>query len=176
MDDAWGLAELDVDGYLRAVGVTARQPSLEALTELQAAHVHTFPFENFDVLLRRHPGVTLPVVQEKFVGRGRGGYCFEHVALFAAVLQRLGYDAQRHLGRVGDARTVARTHPVVFVTLDGQRHLVAPGLGRSAQRRVPLVEGSEVDDAGWRSRLNGVEPGPAGPAWELHRLGSQGWE
>ncbi len=176
MDDAWGLTELDVDGYLDAVGVPAREPSLEALTELQAAHVHTFPFENFDVLLRRHPGVALSVVQEKFVGRGRGGYCFEHVTLFAAVLQRLGYDAHRHLGRVGDARTVARTHAVVFVTLDGQRYLVDPGFGMSVQRPVPLVDGTEVDDAGWRYRLTRVDTGPAGPAWELHRLREQGWE
>ena len=176
MDELWGLSDLDLDAYLSLVGVPAREPSLAALAELQSAHVHTFPFENLDVLLRRHPGVGLPAVQDKFVGRGRGGYCFEHVTLFAAVLERLGYDASRHLGRVGDVRTVARTHAVVFVTLDGQRYLVDPGFGMSVQRPVPLVDGAEVDDNGWRYRLRRVDTGAAGATWELHRLREQGWE
>ncbi len=51
MDDPWDLAALDLTSYLAAVGVPAREPSLAALTELQAAHMRTFPFENLDVLL-----------------------------------------------------------------------------------------------------------------------------
>ena len=53
--------------------------------------MRTFTFDNIDVLLGTHPGVTLDAVQAKFVTRGRGGYCFEHGTLFAAVLERLGY-------------------------------------------------------------------------------------
>jgi N-hydroxyarylamine O-acetyltransferase len=174
--EPWGLSGLDLDAYLGKVGVPARPPGLEALAELQTAHVRTFPFENLDVLLRRHPGVALSVVEEKFVGRGRGGYCFEHVTLFAAVLERLGYDAVRHLGRVGDVRTVARTHAVVLVTLDDQRYLVDPGFGMSVTRPVPLADGVEVDDAGWRYRVRRTDNGEAGSVWELHRLREEGWE
>ena len=88
-------------------------PSRASLDELHEAHVRAFTFDNVDVLLGRHPGVSLDAVQEKFVGRGRGGYCFEHSTLFAAVLERLGYDVRRHLGRVGDPAAgtqQARTH------------------------------------------------------------------
>ena len=85
----WHIDRLDLQGYLDAVGVTRRAPDLEALSELHEAHVRTFPFENIDVLLGNHPGVSLEAVQEKFVGRQRGGYCFEHATLFAAVVERL---------------------------------------------------------------------------------------
>ena len=40
--------------------------------------MRAFTFDNIDVLLDRHPGVDLAAVQAEFVGRGRGGYCFEH--------------------------------------------------------------------------------------------------
>ena len=73
--------------------------------------MRTFTFDNIDVLLEQHPGVGLDAVQAKFVGRGRGGYCFEHATLFAAALERLGYPVERRLGRVGDPSEKARTHP-----------------------------------------------------------------
>jgi len=51
--------------------------------------VRTFTFDNIDVLLGQHAGVSLNAIQDKFVGRGRGGYCFEHSTIFAAALERL---------------------------------------------------------------------------------------
>jgi N-hydroxyarylamine O-acetyltransferase len=171
----WHIDDLDLPAYLALVGLTAREPSLEALSELQEAHVRAFPFENFDVLLGNHPGVALSAVQEKFVGRRRGGYCFEHGTLFSAVLERLGYDVRRHLGRVGDATRVARTHFVVAVTLGGQRYLCDPGFGMSLLRPIPMADGAELDD-GWQYRLRRLDTGASGHAWELHRLREDGWE
>ena len=158
------------------MGVERSEPSLPALAALHEAHVRTFPFENLDVLLRQHPGVSLPAVQEKFVGRGRGGYCFEHATLFAAALERLGYDVRRHLGRVGDPTRAGRTHFVVEVVLEGQRLLCDPGFGMSLLQPIPMVDGAEVDDRGWRYRVRRVETAGAGPVWELHRLRENGWE
>ena len=108
-EDPWHVERLDLDAYLALVGVDRASPSLEGMGDLHEAHVRTFAFENIDVLLDAHPGVTLEVVQRKFLAGGRGGYCFEHATLFAAVLQRLGYDVRRQLGRVGDHRV---PHPV----------------------------------------------------------------
>jgi hypothetical protein len=62
--------------YLGHLGIAAREPSREALNELHEAHVRSFTFDNIDVPLGQQPGVGLAAVQEKFVGRGRGGYCF----------------------------------------------------------------------------------------------------
>jgi arylamine N-acetyltransferase len=175
----WLIEELDLAAYLARVGLEAKPPSRAALDELHEAHVRTFTFDNIDVLLRRHPGVALPAVQEKFVGRGRGGYCFEHSTLFAAVLERLGYDIERRLSRVGDASAAPRTHMVVVVTLDGQRLFADPGFGMSLLRPIPLEDGAEDDYLGWQyrvHRVDGVDGALEDASWELHRLREAGWE
>jgi N-hydroxyarylamine O-acetyltransferase len=89
---AWQIELLDVDAYLTRLGLSVQPPSRSALDRLLEAHVRGFTFDNIDVLLGQHPGIGLDAVQSKFVGRGRGGYCFEHATLFAAALERLGYD------------------------------------------------------------------------------------
>ncbi|HET7350123.1 MAG TPA: arylamine N-acetyltransferase [Marmoricola sp.] len=174
-EDPWHVERLDLDAYLALVGVDRASPSLEGMGDLHEAHVRTFAFENIDVLLDAHPGVTLEVVQRKFLAGGRGGYCFEHATLFAAVLQRLGYDVRRQLGRVGDPTRAGRTHCVVVVTLEGQRWLCDPGFGMSLLRPMPMTHGAEVDDQGWRYRLRRVGDEHA-PMWEMYRLREAGWE
>ena len=138
--------------------------------------MRAFTFDNIDVLLGQHPGVSLDAVQEKFVGRGRGGYCFEHSTIFAAALERLGYRVRRHLGRVGDPATggqQGRTHMVVEVVLDGERLLCDPGFGLSLLRPLPLVDGAEDDHPpGWRYRVRRTDAG----TWALDRHRDGGWE
>ena len=171
----WQIERLDLDAYLGRIGVAAQPPSRAALDQLLEAHVRTFTFDNIDVLLEQHRGVGLDVVQSKFVGRGRGGYCFEHATLFAAALERLGYTVERRLGRVGDPDEKARTHAVVVVTLDDDRLLCDPGFGVSTLRAIPLLDGAEDDYGGRTLRVREVPEG-AGRAWELHRRGQAGWE
>jgi N-hydroxyarylamine O-acetyltransferase len=174
--DQWQIDRLDLPGYLKRLGVAAREPSPEALAELHEAHVRTFTFDNIDVLLGRHPGVSLDAVQQKFVARGRGGYCFEHSTIVAAALERLGYQVRRHLGRVGDpdvGTEQGRTHMVVEVVLEGQRVLCDPGFGMSLLRPIPMTDGAEDDyPPGWRYRLRRTDAGN----WALHRRREEGWE
>lgn len=176
LSDPWQIDRLDLEGYLRRVGVAAREPGLGALAELHEAHVRSFTFDNIDVLLGQHPGVSLDAVQQKLVGRGRGGYCFEHTTIFAAALERLGYQVRRHLGRVGDPSAGAqqgRTHMVAEVVLEDRRHLCDPGFGMSLLRPIPMSDGAEDDyPSGWRYRLRRTDAGH----WALHRLREQGWE
>src|SRR4029453_11469883 len=98
----WQIERLDLDAYLARVEVSGEPPSRAALDRLLEAHVRRFTFDNIDVLLEQHPGVGLDAVQSKFVGRGRGGYCFEHGTLFAAALERLGSAGERRRGRGRD--------------------------------------------------------------------------
>jgi len=170
----WQTELLDLDAYLFRVGAPAAAPSRPALDTLHEAHVRAFTFDNIDVILDQHPGVRLDAVQEKFVGRGRGGYCFEHNVLFAAVLERLGYDVERRLGRVGDP-SAPRTHCVIVVTVDGERVLADPGFGMSVLRPIPLTDGAEDDYGGWRYRLRLVALG-AGRGWALERWRDAHWE
>jgi arylamine N-acetyltransferase len=166
MPDAWLTETLDLGAYLARLGATAREPSLEALGELQEAHVRAFTFDNIDVLLEDHPGVGLPEVEAKMVGRGRGGYCFEHTTLFAAAAQRLGYDVTRHLGRVGDPLTAPRTHAVTVVRLGDDRWLADAGFGMSPLGPIRLRDGEVLHDAGgWSYRVRRT----GGPVWELSR-------
>jgi arylamine N-acetyltransferase len=170
----WRIETLDLAGYLDRIGAPHRAPSLEALDELHEAHVRTFTFDNIDVLLGAHPGVDIAAVQEKFVVRGRGGYCFEHATLFSAAAERLGYDVRRRLGRVGDPGASPRTHMVVEIVVDGRSVLADPGFGMSVLRPIELRDGVEEDQDGWRyqvRRLNGDDA-----VWEMHRLREGGWE
>ncbi|WP_460792871.1 arylamine N-acetyltransferase family protein [Nocardioides maradonensis] len=174
MLDEWQVADLDLGAYLARVGVEPREPSVIALGELHEAHVRTFTFDNIDVLLDQHPGVALPAIAEKFLGRGRGGYCFEHGSLFAAVLERLGYDVRRQLGRVDNPGGVAaRTHLTVGVRLGERWWLCDPGFGMSLIRPIPLEDGREAEHYGWRSR---VVAAPEVGGFELHRERDGGWQ
>jgi arylamine N-acetyltransferase len=167
---------MDLAAYLARVGLSAGAPTLEYLRTLHEAHVRTFTFDNIDVLLEQHPGVELADVEAKFVGRGRGGYCFEHATLFAAVLSASGFDAVRRLGRVGDVTTSGRTHCVVIVTLDGARWLCDPGFGHSLLRPIPLADGAEESYGGWPYRLVRVDSADTGPAWQLQRRRDSAWQ
>lgn len=168
----WSTKDLDLSAYLVRIGVSRRAPSLSALGELYEAHVRTFFFDNIDVLLDQHPGVGLAEVQEKFVGRGRGGYCFEHATLFAAALDELGYSVARRLGRVG---TQARTHAVVTVAIDGRKFLTDPGFTLTISRPIELRNGARAEQGGWEFQVRKAALGPVG-GWQLYRRNGQSWD
>ena len=94
-------ATVDLDAYFQRVRWSGgRDPTLETLTGLIEAHTAHIPFENLDVLLGRTLRLDLEGLQDKIVGACRGGYCFEHASLFAAVLEALGFQVARHAARV----------------------------------------------------------------------------
>jgi N-hydroxyarylamine O-acetyltransferase len=167
---------VDLDGYLTKVGVRVETPELAGLQALHEAHVRTFTFDNIDVLLEQHPGVELPDVQAKFVGRGRGGYCFEHATLFGGVLAALGYDVQRRLARVGDVTASARTHCVLVIQVEGTSWLADPGFGLSLLHPIRLEDGAQDDHGGWAYRLQRRETRGGGQTWELQRRRDGAWE
>jgi len=94
-------ATVDLDAYFQRVRWSGgRDPTLETLAGLIEAHTAHIPFENLDVLLGRTLRLDLEGLQDKIVGACRGGYCFEHASLFAAVLEALGFQVARHAARV----------------------------------------------------------------------------
>ncbi|GAA1475675.1 arylamine N-acetyltransferase [Nocardioides aestuarii] len=165
------MSAFDLDGYLTHLGVVAREPTVDALGELQAAHARCHGFDNVDVLLEQHPGVELDAVVEKFVGRGRGGYCFEHATLFHAALLGLGYDVTLRLARVGDPWLAARTHLDMVVVLDGDPWLVDPGIGVPPLGPIRLEDGARLEGGVWTHEVRRDQAG-----WQLWRERSAGWE
>ncbi|CAM3012052.1 arylamine N-acetyltransferase [Saccharomonospora xinjiangensis] len=150
----WQIDTLDLDAYLRRVGLPAEPPSAQALSALHEAHVRTIPFENIDVILGRTPSLELADIAAKLVHRQRGGYCFEHGLLFAAVLERLGYEVRRCVARVGFAKPDApATHLMLLTRVGGDRFLVDVGFGSGLLTPLPLTDGASTDHGGWPFRL-----------------------
>lgn len=144
---SWDTDAYDVDAYLDALGLDKREPSLDYLGDLHQRHVETFPFTSVNVLIGNHPGVDPATAFDQLVTRRRGGYCLEHAQVFAGVVEKLGFTAERRFGRVHTPDN-SRSHMTVLVTLDGRTYLCDPGFGFSIRRPLPLVDGSRINQGG----------------------------
>ena len=156
---------VDIDAYFRRIHWSgSRAPTLETLAGLIEAHSANIPFENLDVLLGRPVRLDLEGLQQKLVGARRGGYCFEHASLFAAVLEALGFQIARHAARVvlfGPLADAKRDHMFMTVAIDGATYVVDPGFGPFAPHfPVPLLDQSPGQSTHWMQR--------DGNFWVLH--------
>jgi N-hydroxyarylamine O-acetyltransferase len=128
------MPHIDLESYFARVDYRgARQASLESLRELQAAHALAIPFENIDVIRGLGVRLDLPSIEQKLVHEQRGGYCFEQNALFAAVLEQLGFRvtplAARVRWQIPAAVAMPLTHMVLRVDLGGVPYLADVGFG-----------------------------------------------
>ena len=135
---------LDLNAYFARIGWSgARTATLSTLAGLLGAHMRSIPFENFDPLLGWRVRLDLDSLQDKLVRRRRGGYCFEHATLFAAVLSALGFDVTSHLARVvlrTPKEEAPFTHMVNLVALPDGRFVADPGFGGpGASVPLPLI-------------------------------------
>ena len=151
-------AELDLDTYLARIGwAGSRDPTFATLAGVLRAHVRTIPFENLDVLLGRGIDLDLHALQAKLVRARRGGYCFEHATLLAAMLEALGFAPVRHSARVtlfSPRNEVPRTHMMLTIALAEGRFVLDPGFGGLApDLPVPLNDEAPAEDAShWMAR------------------------
>lgn len=150
---------IDLGAYFQRIHWRApAPPTLDALAGLLRAHMRHIPFENIDVLLGRGVGLDLDALQRKLVRSRRGGYCFEHATLFAAVLDALGFAPVRHSARVvlvASRRESPRTHMFVTVEVPEGRFVVDPGFGSLASEiPIPLLDRGDAspDSAHWMRR------------------------
>jgi len=139
----------DAEGYLERIGWSGRlEPAFETLTSLLRAHMARIPFENLDVLLGRGVRTDLDSVYAKLVTARRGGYCYEHSTLFAAILERAGLSPRLHSARVimvTPRGAAPRTHMFLSVDAGGTTFVLDPGFGGHGPLvPVPLVENQEV--------------------------------
>lgn len=180
----WGVELLDVDAYLTRLGFAEPpDPTLASLNALHRAHATTVPFENLDVLLGRGVPLDIESLQHKLVRNRRGGYCFEHNLLFAALLERLGFQVTRLAARVrmGTTRILPRTHMVLRVDIDGQATCVEEddwvwladvGFGgEGLLEPIPLRHGATARQDSWHYLLTRE----TAERWVLHSGHSDGW-
>ncbi|WP_170975322.1 arylamine N-acetyltransferase family protein [Martelella alba] len=136
---------IDLDAYLQRIDWQGTvRTDLDTLTGLLGAHMRAIPFENLDVLLGRRIDLGLASLQQKLVQARRGGYCFEHVTLFAAAMGQIGFRVSCHLARVvlaAPKTESSRTHMFALVHLPEGRFVADPGFGGPASViPLPLIE------------------------------------
>jgi N-hydroxyarylamine O-acetyltransferase len=171
---------MDIDAYLRRVGLDARPPAnLEGLKTLHRAHLRAIPYENLDVQFGRPVTIERPAIYEKIVGRHRGGWCYEMNGLFGWALGELGFKVTRATGAVmrelvSDA--ALRNHLVLRVELDEGLYLADVGFGDGPVEPIRIVEGpfisgglpfsvTKLDDAWWRLRNH---PSGGAPSFDFN--------
>lgn len=173
------MSDLDLDAYLERIGwVGPMFVNQATLAELVERHMRAIPFDNLDVLLGVGTKLDLAWLQDKLIRRKRGGYCYEHCTLFAAVLEKLGFRVARHSARVimRTPRTESpRTHMFLTVRFTGRVSMVDPGFGGGAALHPVPVDGiagefsfredtggywtlRKGDKAQWVSTLEGDNP------------------
>ncbi|MEO8674027.1 MAG: arylamine N-acetyltransferase [Casimicrobiaceae bacterium] len=153
---------LDVSAYLRRIGYDGElSPTRATLDALHLAHTTSIPFENLDILLGVPVRLDLASLQAKLVAGRRGGYCFEQNALFAAVLEQLGFEVARLAARVryGTDRVLPRTHMTLRVDIDGARLLADVGFGADGLLLPVPLDGVESSQFAWTYRV--VDEGTA---------------
>lgn len=167
--------ELDLTAYLQRTGYAGDiAPTLPALQALHLAHATRIPFENLDILRGLPIALDLPGIQAKLVAGRRGGYCFEHNLLFAAVLRAFGFGVTQLAARVryGTTALLPRTHMLLLVAAEGERWLADVGFGgEGLLLPVPFVVGAEVRHYAWSYRV--IEE--AGPTWVLQSSRDKAW-
>jgi N-hydroxyarylamine O-acetyltransferase len=148
-------------------------PTLETLKRLHLAHATHITFENLDILLGRPIKLDLESLWAKMIVGGRGGYCFEQNALFAAVLEEVGFRVTR-LGarvRMGSKEIIARTHMLLAVEVGGEPWLCDVGFGgEGLLTPIRLRLDEETQSFSWKHRLI-VEP----PFHVLQTMHPEGW-
>ncbi|WP_159939786.1 MULTISPECIES: arylamine N-acetyltransferase [unclassified Nocardiopsis] len=177
--DFWHGAELDLDAYLARVGLPGDlPPTLATLREVHRAHLVAIPFENLQIVLERPLPLDVPALVDKMVHQRRGGYCYEHNLLLAAVLDRLGFAVTGLTARVlagTDGGPRPSTHSLLRVDLAQGPWLADVGFGGGGLLEpVPLADGHQEVQGGWGLRLDRVaEVGE--DEWLLRSFDGRGW-
>lgn len=167
----WQSDAFDLDAYLKHLGYEGdRAPTLETLRALHRAHVLSVRWENIDAALRQNVDLDLDHLQAKLVGSARGGYCYEHVLLYAAALEHIGFTFHGIQGRVqmGVEQARPKTHAMLLVEVDGKRWLSDVGFGTSPLVPIELTDSTDVTDGVWRYRLRRREIHPGTDGYALY--------
>jgi N-hydroxyarylamine O-acetyltransferase len=138
------------------------EPSIKLLGQLQTKHLHTIPYENLDVALKRGISFAIPDLFQKIIVQQRGGNCFELNILYSWLLRELGFSVTNRYAqfwRNMDANTPLEDvpmHQLLLVQLDGVPYISDVGVGALAPcKPVPLIahhehrEGNELYKIEW---------------------------
>jgi N-hydroxyarylamine O-acetyltransferase len=163
---------MDVDAYLARIGASRPEHrTAAALADLHEAHLHSVPFENYDIQTGVPISLDVADLFDKIVRRRRGGFCYEVNGLFAALLRELGYVVTLvsafHLEEDGSRGADFNHLRLLVETPDGPM-LADVGNAARMMRPVPLVPGEYGDVQ--------VHRGDDGVWWTAERHADGRWE
>jgi N-hydroxyarylamine O-acetyltransferase len=167
---------MNIDLLLERIGIQVLPDSpFERLQTLHSAITKTVPFENLAVLEGKNISLEPNDVFAKVVEQGRGGYCYELNTLFAELLEYLGYNVERLLGRVwaNGAAAPPLTHMALRVFVEYQPYLCDVGFGGGTLRKpLPWVTGVAANQSPDSFRLDVIDNGET----MLSRLSGAAWK
>jgi len=139
--------------YLAILGVAPREPSLDALRELLAAHLTRIPFENISKLYyRKRLGlVNLPPIRLYLDGIDKyhfGGTCYSNNYHFHLLLRSLGYEAKLC---AADMKT-PQVHALNIITIAGREYLADTGYAAPLLEPIPRDLGTDYETTLGRDR------------------------
>lgn len=92
---------MDPKAYLERIGYRGpTRPSANVLRGLHRRHLLTIPFENLDIHLGRPIILSEAAFYDKMIKHHRGGFCYELNALFASLLEEMGFKVSMLSARV----------------------------------------------------------------------------
>jgi N-hydroxyarylamine O-acetyltransferase len=150
-----------MQSYLRRVGLPddnlTSPVDASLLRRIADAQLARIPFENLDIHRKRPVEVSVAAIEEKLLGRERGGICYELNGLLARALRTLGFDAQLVGASVvtPNGPGLPLGHVAIVVGFAGETWLVDVGFGGDAI--VHQIDAGAV--AGWDVRF------PSGAAY-----------
>jgi N-hydroxyarylamine O-acetyltransferase len=164
---------MHVHEYLQRIGLSHPQaPTLASLRAIHRAHLLSIPYENLDVQLGRHVGLSPAPIFDKIVRHGRGGWCYEMNGLLGWALDQLGFRVTRCAGAVGRDRNGDASignHLVLKVELDDGVYLADVGFGDGPIDPIRIEPGEFIShgftfvlaqvDADWWRLHNHVQGG-----------------
>ncbi len=140
---------IDVDAYLRRIGLNQEDPSMNYLKKLQKAHLLKIPFENLDIHYGSKIILDYSKIFDKIVLRGRGGFCYEANGLFYHLLYHLGFDCYVIAAQVFREETQEFGRPfdhlVILVNLDDHQWIVDVGFGDGPISPLKIDKNVQID-------------------------------
>jgi len=125
----------DIDSYLEHIQYKGpHQPTQDVLHALHVRHTRSIPFECLSPFTGSAVDLDIDALITKFTRQKRGGYCYEHNALFQYVLRDIGFAVEGLAARVrmnvpNDVIT-PRTHMLLLVDVQGEPFIADTGFGR----------------------------------------------
>jgi len=135
--------------YLGLLGQPAAPPSLDALTDLVAAHMKRIPFENVSKLLyRKHSTNRGYIPLSEFLDGielyNFGGTCYSNNFYMNRLLRFLGYDAKLCAADIAVEGAPPNGHMYSLVTLNGRGYIVDVGYGAPFMEPLPRDGAEDV--------------------------------